>query len=140
MEPIAPTTARAEFPTFVAEVKAAEGQSIKKGQVIVVLDSADVRAQLSQARADLLAAQNDLKNSHGGGPPDERAQLQGDLAKAQTQVASLEQKQQVLAQLLAKKAATETEVADNDAALATARATLQTLQEKERALAHNARP
>ncbi len=135
VEPIAPTTARAEFPTFVAEVKAAEGQSIKKGQVIVVLDSADVRAQLSQARADLLAAQNDLKNSHGGGPPDERAQLQGDLAKAQTQVASLEQKQQVLAQLLAKKAATETEVADNDAALATARATLQTLQEKERALA-----
>ena len=73
VEPIAPTTARAQFPTFVAEVKATEGQSVKKGQVILMLDSADVRAQLSQARADLLAAQNDLKNSHGGGPPDERS-------------------------------------------------------------------
>jgi HlyD family secretion protein len=135
VEPISPTTARALFPTFVKEVKATEGQAVKKGQVVVILDSADVRAQLAQARADLLSAQSDLKNSHGGGPPDERAQLQGDLAKAQTLVASLEQKQQTLAQLQAKKAATDTEVADNNAALANARATLQTLQQKQQALA-----
>jgi HlyD family secretion protein len=135
IEPISPTIARAQFPTFVLEVKATEGQAVKKGQLIVILDSADVRAQLSQARADLLSARSDLKNSHGGGPPDEVAQLQGDLEKAQTQVASLEQKQQTLAELLTKKAATESEVADNNAALATARATLQTLQQKQQALA-----
>jgi HlyD family secretion protein len=135
VEPISPDTARAQFPTFVSDVNATEGQAVKKGQVILKLDSADIRAQLSQARADLLTARSDLKNSHSGGPPDEVAQLQGDLAKAQTLVASLEKKQQDLAALLAKKAATEQEVADNAASLANARASLQTIQQKQAALA-----
>jgi|HubBroStandDraft_5_1064220.scaffolds.fasta_scaffold86574_2 HlyD family secretion protein len=135
VEPLAPTIAYAQFPTFVSEVKATEGQSVKKGQLILVLDSADVRAQLSQARADLVTAQSDLKNATGGGPQDEQAQLQGDLAKAKTQVATLQKKQTDLQALLAKKAATETEVADNDAALANARTTVATLQQKQQALA-----
>ncbi|MGD0305680.1 MAG: efflux RND transporter periplasmic adaptor subunit [Candidatus Acidiferrales bacterium] len=135
VEPVAPTIAYAQFPTFVSEVKATEGQPVKKGQLILVLDSADVRSQLSQARADLITAESDLKNATGGGPPDEIAQLQGDLAKAQTQVATLTKKQQDLQDLLAKKAATETEVADNDAALANARTTVATIQQKQQALA-----
>jgi multidrug efflux pump subunit AcrA (membrane-fusion protein) len=135
VEPISPDTARAQFPTFVSDINATEGQAVKKGQVILKLDSADIRAQLSQARADLLTARSDLKNSHSGGPPDEVAQLQGDLAKAQTLVASLEKKQQDLQALVAKKAATEQEVADNAASLANARASLQTLQQKQQALA-----
>jgi HlyD family secretion protein len=138
VEPISPTVARAQFPTFVAEVKAAEGQSILKGQLVLSLDSADVRAQLSQARADLLAAQTDLRNARAGGPPDEVAQLQGSLQNAQTQVASLERMQQSLEQLAAKQAATQDQVAQNQAALTTARANLQTLQEKKNALAQRA--
>jgi HlyD family secretion protein len=138
VEPVAPTIAYAQFPTFVSEVKATEGQTVKKGQLILVLDSADIRSQLSQARADLITAQNDLRNATGGGPPDELAQLKGDLAKAQTQVATLEKKQQDLQALLAKKAATETEVADNDAALANARTTVATLQQKQQAMATRA--
>ena len=95
VEPISPVVARAQFPTFVAEVKAAEGQSVHKGQLILALDAADIRAQLSQARADLLSAQTDLGNARAGGPPDEVAQLQGNLQNAQTQVANLERTQQV---------------------------------------------
>ena len=135
VEPISPDTARAQFPTFVSDINATEGQAVKKGQIILKLDSADIRAQLSQARADLLAARSDLKNSHSGGPPDEVAQLQGDLAKAQTLVSSLEKKQQDLQALLEKKAVTEQEVADNAASLANARASLQTLHQKQQALA-----
>jgi HlyD family secretion protein len=127
-------TARAEFATFVTEVKATEGQAVHRGQVILVLDDADIRAQLSQARANLLAAKTDLQNGRTGGPPDEVAQLQGDLANAQTQVANLERSQQALQGLLAKQAATQDEVAQNAAALATARANLQTLQQKKAAL------
>jgi multidrug efflux pump subunit AcrA (membrane-fusion protein) len=134
VEPISPTVARAEFPTFVSDVKATEGQSIHKGQLILTLDSADVRAQLSQARADLLAAQTDLRNARAGGPPDEVAQLQGNLQNAETQVANLERTQQALAQLVTKGAATQDEVAQNQAALATARANLQTFQQKKAAL------
>jgi HlyD family secretion protein len=134
VEPVSPTTARAEFPTFVTNVKATEGQAIRRGQIILTLDAADIRAQLSQARASLLAAQTDLANSKTGGPPDEVAQLQGDLVNAQTQVANLERTQQALKQLQAKQAATQDEVAQNAAALATARANLLTLQQKKAAL------
>jgi HlyD family secretion protein len=134
VEPISPTVARAQFPTFVADVKASEGQSIHKGQLILTLDAADVRAQLSQARADLLAAQTELRNAHAGGPPDEVAQLQGNLQNAETQVASLERTRQALAQLVTKGAATQEEVAQNQTQLATARANLQIYQQKKAAL------
>jgi HlyD family secretion protein len=138
VEPISPTVARAQFPTFVADVKASEGQPVRKGQLILTLDAADQRAQLSQARADLLAAQTELGNARAGGPPDEVAQLQGNLQNAETQVASLERTQQALAQLVAKGAATQDEVALNQAALTTARANLQTFQQKKAALAQRA--
>ena len=134
VEPISPTVARAQFPTFVADVKTTEGHSIHKGQLILTLDAADVRAQLSQARADLLAAQTDLRNAHAGGPPDEVAQLQGNLHNAETQVASLVRTQQALAQLVTKGAATQEEVAQNQTALATAQANLQIYQQKKAAL------
>jgi HlyD family secretion protein len=134
VEPVSPMTARAEFPTFVTDVKATEGQAVHRGQVILTLDSADIRAQLSQARADLLAANSDLRNGRTGGPPDEVAQLQGDLVNAQTQVTNLERTEKSLKQLLAKQAATQDEVAQNEASLATARANLLMLQQKKAAL------
>jgi HlyD family secretion protein len=134
VEPVSPDTARAEFSTFVTDVKATEGQAVRRGQLILTLDAADVRAQLSQARADLLAAKTDLQNGRAGGPPDEVAQLQGNLVNAQTQVDSLVRAHQALKQLLAKQAATQDEVAQNESALATARANLLILQEKKTAL------
>lgn len=135
VEPIAPTTARAQFATFVTEVNATEGQAVHKGQFILSLDAADMRAQLSHAKADLLAAETDLQNAKTGGPPDEVAQLRGNLENAQTEVANLERTQKNLEQLLARQAATQDEVAQNQVALATARANLQTLQNKSAALA-----
>jgi HlyD family secretion protein len=138
VEPISPMVARAQFPAFVAEVKATEGQAVHRGQLILRLDDSDIRSQLSQARADLLAAQTDLRNAKAGGPPDEVAQLQGSLQAAETQVANLQRTQQALQQLVAKQAATQDELAQNQAALATARSNLQTLQDKKAALAQRA--
>jgi len=135
VEPITATVARAQFPTFVEKVLASEGQTVHRGQLILTLDAADMRAQLAQARATLLAAQSDLQNARAGGPPDEVAQLQGDLQKAQVAVANLERTQQALEQLVAKQAATQDELAQNQAALAQARANLDTLQRKKSSLA-----
>jgi HlyD family secretion protein len=135
VEPISPTIAHAEFPTFVEKVSATEGQAVHRGEVILTLDASDIRAQLSHARADLIAAQSDMRNARAGGPPDEVAQLGGDLAKAQANVANLEKTQKALEQLAAKQAATLNEVAQNQAALAQARTTLETLQQKKAALA-----
>ena len=135
VEPVAPEIARAEFPSFVSSVRATEGQSVRRGQLILTLDAADVRAQLSQARAALLNAQTDLRYAQEGGAPDELAQLNGDLEKARVQAANLERTQKSLNQLAAHQAATQDEVSQNQAALAEARANLQTLQEKKDHLA-----
>jgi HlyD family secretion protein len=138
VEPITATVARAQFPTFVEKVLASEGQAVHRGQLILTLDAADVRAQLAQARGNLLAAQTDLRNAQAGGPPDEVTQLQGDLQKAQVSVANLERTQQALEQLVAKQAATQDELAQNQAALAQARANLGTLQQRKATLAQRA--
>jgi len=134
VEPIDPEVARAEFQTFVEKVMATEGQPVRRGQTILTLDSADIRSQLAQAKADLLTAQNDLRNARAGGPPEEMAQLEGDLKAAQVQVTNLENAQKALEDLAAKHAATEDEVALNKASLAKARATLDALEAKKKDL------
>ncbi len=138
VEPISPTVARAEFPTFVDKVMATEGQSVRRGQVILTLNAADVRSQLAQARADLLSVQNDLRNARAGGPPDQVAQLNGDLQAAQVQVKNLESNEQALEGLVAKQAATQDELAQVQASLAKARGNLQALQAKKQDLAQRA--
>ncbi|MGH9713966.1 MAG: efflux RND transporter periplasmic adaptor subunit [Candidatus Acidiferrales bacterium] len=138
VEPITATVARAQFPTFVEKVLASEGQPVHRGQLILTLEAADARAQLSQAHASLLAAQADLQNARAGGPPDEVAQLQGDLQKAQLSVANLERTHQALEQLVAKQAATQDELAENQAALAQARTNLEVLKQKKASLAQRA--
>ena len=129
-EPINPFVVRAQFPTFVSTVYAKEGQSVRKGQLIVDLDSADIRSQLVTAQSDLLAAQHDLQNSRTGGPPDELAQINGDLVKAQAQLKSLEQTRDALQKLYQQQSATLSEINDNALQLENARAALETLQKK----------
>jgi HlyD family secretion protein len=134
VEPLSPAVAHAEFPTFVEKVVATEGQTVHGGQVILTLDAAEIRSQLAQGRADLLAAQNDLRNARAGGPPDQVAQLQGDLQAAQLQVANLERTENSLEVLVAKHAATQDELAQNQASLAKARGNLQALEARKQDL------
>lgn len=135
VEPVSPAIARAGFPAFVGKVLATEGQAVRHGQLILTLDAADVRSQLAQARADLIAAQTDLKNVRAGGPPDQIAQLEGDLQAAQLQVAGLDRTGKALQSLLAQHAATQDEVSQNQVALARARANLDALEAKKQMLA-----
>jgi len=134
VEPIDPQIARAEFQTFVDKVMATEGQAVHRGETILTLDSSDIRSQLAQARADLLSAQNDLRNAHAGGPPEQMAQLRGDLKAAQVQVTNLETQEKALEDLVVKHAATQDELAQNEASLAKARANLQALEARKKDL------
>src|ERR1700728_3670625 len=134
VEPISPDVAHAEFPTFVEKVTAVEGQAVHRGQVILTLDAADVRSQLAQSRADLLSAQNDLRNARAGGPPDQVAQLDGDLQAAQVQVKNLQTNEKALEGLVAQHAATQDELAQTQSSLAKARGNLQALEAKKRDL------
>ncbi|HXX43863.1 MAG TPA: efflux RND transporter periplasmic adaptor subunit, partial [Candidatus Acidoferrales bacterium] len=134
VEPINATVAHAEFPTFVERVMATEGQEVRRGQTVLTLDAADTRSQLAQARASLIAAQNDLRNARLGGTPEQVAQLQGDLQATRVQVANLERNEKALEDLVAQKAATQDELAQTQASLAKARANLEALEAKKKDL------
>jgi len=138
VEPISPQAARAEFPTFVDKIDAIEGQAVRRGQLILTLDAADIRGQLAQAHADLLSAETDLQNARAGGPPDEVAQLRQELQAARIEVESLDRAEQALTKLVAEKAATQDELAQNQASLGKARANLESLESKNQDLARRA--
>lgn len=138
VEPVDPDVARAEFPTFVAKVMATEGQAVHRGQQILTLDVADIRAQLAQAKANLLAAQTELKNARAGGAPDEVAEIKGSLQQARVDVTTLQRTQKSLEDLVEKHAATRDELAQNQAALDKARSRVQELEQRKEALAQKA--
>src|SRR4029077_3115379 len=85
VEPIAPYVMRAQLDTFVEQVRATEGQTVKKGQVILELDVKEVAAKLSEAKSKLLRAEDDLRAAKAGGRADEAAKVAGDLGKAQAE-------------------------------------------------------
>ena len=138
VEPVDATVAHAEFPTFVSKVMASEGESVHRGQEVLRLDVADVRAQLAEARANLLSAETELKNSRSGGPPDELAQIKGNLDQARVDVQTLEHTQKVLEVLLRQHAATQEEVSQNQASLDKARSRVKELEQRKEALAQKA--
>src|SRR6266849_4031494 len=77
VEPIAPFVVRAQLDTFVEKIGVVEGQSVKKGQLLLELNVKDAAAQLAEARSKLLRAEDEL-------PANDL-----DLAKANAQVKQL---------------------------------------------------
>src|SRR5256886_12846824 len=122
VEPIAPYVMRAQLDTFVLKISVHEGQTVKKGQVLLELDVKDAAAQLAEAQAKLLKAEDDLRAARAGGKIDEAARVTGDLAKAQAERDRFQKNNDVLQRLIAQKAATQDELEANDLALIKAQA------------------
>ena len=139
VEPITPYSIRAQFPTFVEKVLVAEGQAVKRGQVLLTLEAEDTRAELARAREQLVTAQDDLQTARAGGRADEAARLDSDLRKAELERARLQREREALERLVAKQAATKDEVAQNEVALERAEADLQRLRKAREEFARRAR-
>ena len=137
VEPIAPVVIRAQLATFIERVAATEGQQVKKGQLLLELDVKDAAAQLAQARAKLLHAQNDLRTAQGGGKPDEAAKVRADLAKAVAERDRLQRQHDSLERLIAKQAATKDELAANELALQDAQRQVDQLTAARQEYEHN---
>jgi HlyD family secretion protein len=127
VEPISPFVMRAPLDTFVEKVTGVEGQPVKKGQLLVELNVRDARAQLDDAEARLLRAQDELRAARGGGKADEAARVAADLAKAQGDRDRLARNHDALQRLIEKQAATRDELAANDLALSNAQAEVKRL-------------
>jgi HlyD family secretion protein len=117
VEPISPFVMRAPLDTFVQKVLGVEGQSVKKGQLLLQLNVSDASAQLADAQSKLLRAEDDLRAARNGGKTDEAARVEGDLSKMKADRDRLQKNHEALQRLIAQQAATRDELAANDLAL-----------------------
>jgi HlyD family secretion protein len=131
VEPVAPGTLRAQFDGFVNRVVAVEGESVRKGELLLTMDDTQIRAQLEQTRAQLAAEQADLKSAQAGGRADELARLTGDLRASESQRDLLQRQQDALVKLVAEHAATPEELEKNRAALERAKADVEHLRKSK---------
>lgn len=138
VEPVRPFLAIAQYSTSVESVHVIAGQAVRKGDVLLVLDSRIPRQELDKTRGDLLAAQEQLRIARAGGSPQQVAQVDGDLRKAKIDLANLQKNQAVLTKLVAEKAATQAELDQNQIKIDEAQATVQTLEQQKAALAAQA--
>lgn len=127
VEPISPYSIRAQLETFVEKVHVAEGQNVKKGQLLLELNVKEAAAQLALAKSRLLRADDDLRSAKAGGRADDAARVAGDLAKAQADRERLQKNHDSLERLLAQGAATKDELASNDLSLVKAQSEVRRL-------------
>jgi HlyD family secretion protein len=135
VEPIEPHVIQAQLNTFVESLNVKEGQTVARGQTLLTLDVTDAQSELAHMREQLVSAEDERKVAAAGGPPEEVAQLQTDLAKAAIEISRLRRERESLERLYAKQAATRQELEQNKTALENAEATERLIQEKKNGLA-----
>jgi HlyD family secretion protein len=131
IEPVNNFEAHAPAATSVRRVLIKEGDSVKKGELLAVLDDADARAQAARAEAQLRAAQADLSAAERGGNREEVLSLEAQLVKAGTDRDSAQRNLDALKKLEPQGAASAGEVREAENAFARADAQLTFLRQKQ---------
>jgi HlyD family secretion protein len=131
IEPVNNFEAHAPVATSVQRVFVKEGDSVKKGQLLVVLDDAEARAQAARAQAQLKTAQANSSDSERGGSQEEVLGLQSQLVKAGADRDSAQRTLDALKKLEQQGAASEGEVRAAEGTLASAEAQLTFLRQKQ---------
>ncbi len=131
VEPVNNFEAHAPIPARVERVLVKEGDSVKKGQLLVVLDDANVRAHAAQAESQVMAAQAELSSAERGGTQEEVLSLDNQLVKASNDWDSAQHNLDALKKLQQQGAATGGEVRAAQAALSNADAELTFLRQKQ---------
>jgi HlyD family secretion protein len=134
VEPIDPHVVQAQLSTRIAAVYVKEGQTVKLGAPLVLLDATDARSELARMQEQLVGAQEDHKTALQGGSPDELAQIQTDLTRANREIAQLTRDRETLRRLLENQAATRQEVDQNRIALEKAESERDLLEQKKSAI------
>lgn len=131
IEPVNNFEAHAPVSTNVQRVFVKEGDSVKQGRLLLVLDDADARAQAARAQTQLRAAQADLSAAERGGNQEEVLSLEAQLVKAGTDRDSAQHNLIALKKLEQQGAASAGEVREAENALARADAQLTFLRQKQ---------
>jgi HlyD family secretion protein len=131
IEPVNNFEAHAPATTSVRRVLVMEGDSVKQGQLLLVLDDADARAQAARAQTLVKAAQADLSAVERGGNQEEVLNLDAQLVKARTDRDSAQRNLDAVKRLEQQGAASGGEVREAENGLARADVQLTLLQQKQ---------
>jgi len=131
IEPVANFEAHSPAATTVRRVLIAEGEFVKRGQLLLELDAADARAQAARAQTQLKTAQADISAVERGGTQEEVLNLDAQLVKARTDRDSALHNLDALKRLQPQGAATAGEVREAENALARADAQLRALEQRQ---------
>ena len=122
LEPVENFQAHAIAPILVRKVLAKEGDSVKVGQLLVLLDDAEANARAARALAQLRASEADLSAIKRGGTQDESLTNQANLAKARAERDSAERNLTALKKLRTNGSASDGEVQEAENRLKRAQA------------------
>ncbi len=132
VEPIRNFEAHAPVATTVKRVLVKEGDHVRKGQLLLQLDDADLRSQAARAQAQMKAAQSnqaDLKNS---GTQEEVLTLDSNLIKARNARDAAQRNLDALRRLQQQGAASAGEVKQAEDTLQRAQADTTLLEQKRK--------
>ena len=131
IEPVNNFEAHSPVSTSVKRLLVKEGDSVKAGQLLVVLDDADARAQAARAQSQLTSARADLSATEHGGNQEELLSVEAQMVKARTDRDSAQRNLDALKKLQQQGAASSGEVLEAQNGLARAEAQLTFLQQKQ---------
>jgi len=131
VEPIESFEPHAPGATTVKRIYVREGQQVHKGELLMQLEDADVRAQVARAHALEKAAEADRNAIQSGGTHEEVLNAQSDLVKAQAERDAAQKNYDALQSLAKTGAAAPAEVRDAANRLTIAEKQLQVLREKQ---------
>jgi HlyD family secretion protein len=132
VEPIHNFEAHAPISTTVKRLLVKEGDRVKKGQLLLQLDDADIRAKAASAQAQIKAAQADQSALKTGGTQEEVITLNSQLLKARNARDAAQHNLQALQRLQQQGAASAGEVREAEDTLQRAQADLGLLEQKQK--------
>lgn len=132
VEPIRNFEAHSPIATTVKRILAKEGDHVRKGQLLLQLDDADIRSQMARATAQLKTAQAGESALRAGGIQEEVLTTEAQLTKARSTRDAAQRNLDSMQRLAQQGAASSAEVRQAQDALDRAQADLNLLEQKKR--------
>ena len=132
IEPLQNFEAHAPISTTVKRLLVKEGDRVRKGQLLLQLDDADIRTQAARAQAQVKAAQADQSALTKGGTQEEVLTLNAQLVKARSARDLAQHNLDALRRLQKDGAASPGEVRQAEDALQRAQADVTLIEQKQK--------
>ena len=132
IEPLQNFEAHAPVATTVRKLYIHEGDWVKKGQLLLQLEDADIRAQAARAVTQLRSAQADLTAVRAGGTHEEVLTNQTELIKARTERDAADRNLTAMRNLQQRGAASPAEVQEAENRMKRAQAEVNLLEQKQK--------